>query len=301
MENNEYLKEVLESQTLKSDSDEMQSLQAHRRDVEKILRENYGNSPTIKPGGSNAKGTMIKEAYDLDVICYFDRDDNSAGETLKDIYFNIRDVFRESYYVREKPSALRLKSLKQEDYKTDFHIDVVPGRYSDESNSDTFLYRSSGEKCRQKTNLDVHIEHVKNSGVIDAIRLMKLWRVRNGLFVRHFILELLTIDLLKSKKTASLSTQLEHVWTELRDNIDDISIEDPANPNGNDLSEIFDQNVKQSLKSVALATLSMIELNGWQSVFGHVEEMESEEKVESLRQAAVAVKTPSKPWMNLDC
>jgi len=298
MDNSKYLSKVLESQTLKSDGDEMKSLQAHRKDVEKILRDNYGESPTIKLGGSNAKGTMIKEAYDLDVICYFDRDDTSAGETLKDIYCNVRDVFQKDYFVRDKPSALRLQSLNPDNYQTDFHIDVVPGRYTDENQSHTFLYRSSGEKCRQKTNLDVHIEHVKNSGVRDAIRLMKLWRVRNGLSVRHFVLELLTIDLLKNKKSVSLPDQLEHVWTQMRDNINDMSIEDPANPNGNDLSVLFDDQVKSALQSVASSTLSMIELNGWQSVFGEIEEIKSDERAEALRQAAVAVQTPSKPWVS---
>jgi hypothetical protein len=36
------------------------------------------------------------------------------------------------------------------------------------------------DKKRLKTNLDVHLDHVRDSGVIDAIRLAKLWGVRNG-------------------------------------------------------------------------------------------------------------------------
>jgi hypothetical protein len=299
MNDNEYLSKVLESQTLADHGDEMKALESHRKDVDAILRKNYGTSPTIKYGGSKAKGTMIKEAYDLDVICYFNNDDTGAGETLKDIYYNVRDVFQSTYLVREKSSALRLKSLDPGQYGIDFHIDVVPGRYTDDSKSDTFLYISSGEKCRQKTNLDVHIEHVRNSGVIDAIRLVKLWRVRNSLSVRHFVLELLTIKLLKNRKTSSLTNQLEHVWMELRDNVNDLVVEDPANPNGNDLSELFDATVKCSLSSVATSTLQMIELNGWESVFGQVEEMTSSEKVVALQQAAASVRTASKPWLPL--
>ena len=46
--------------------------------------------------------------------------------------------------------------------------------------------------------------------------------------------ELLAIELMKDKKDEDLTDQLTRFWTELRDNIDDITIEDPANPTGND-------------------------------------------------------------------
>jgi len=91
-----------------------------------------------------------------------------------------------------------------------------------------FLYRSSGEKGRQKTNLDVHIEHV---------------------------------------------------WTELRDNVEDIKIEDPANPTGNDLSELFNASVRQELSSNARRALELIERLGWEAVFGQVPEKSSRASV----------------------
>jgi hypothetical protein len=224
---------------------------------------------------------MIKEAYDLDMTCYFGRDDNGAGETLQEIYENVEAALADDYLITRKPSALRLKSKSLSDWATDFHIDVVPGRFIEEKNEDVFLYRSSGEKGRQKTNLDVHIEHVKGSGVTDAIRLMKLWRARNFLSVRHFVLELLTIKLLKGKKSLDLPEQLKHVWTELRDNVDAITIEDPANPTGNDLSELFNASVRQELSSTAKRTLEQIERSGWEAVFGQVPEKSSKSTVVS--------------------
>ena len=56
-----------------------------------------------------------------------------------------------------------------------------------------------------------------------------------GLPIRTFVLELAAIKLLDGKKNKSISTQMEHFWTELRDNSANLSVEDPANPNGNDL------------------------------------------------------------------
>jgi hypothetical protein len=61
------------------------------------------------------------------------------------------------------------------------------------------------------------------------------------------VLELLTIDLLKGKVGSGLATQLGHVWTQLRDKIDDLKVEDPANPTGNDLSPLFDAGVRAEL------------------------------------------------------
>jgi len=296
MTDNEYLKKTLTAQTLAADSDEMKTLKQHREEVETLLREKFeASSPTIRYGGSKAKGTMIKEAYDLDVICYFAHDDDTAGENLKEIYHNVKEALQAKYNVVEKPSALRLRGCDAA--KPDFHIDVVPGRFTDDEKDDAFLYRASGEKSRQKTNLRKHVEHVKDSGVLDAIRLMKLWLCRNGLSVGNFILELLTIDLLKGKASKPLSDQLQHVWTELRDNIDDLAVEDPANPTGNALSELFDSTVKGELQVTAKDTLADIEAHGWESVYGPVEEATKEAKREALQKApSIAVGAP-KPWL----
>src|SRR4051812_20971052 len=106
----EYLKEVLASQVLGDDSDEVKALQEHRADVEKLIRENFTDiALTVRYAGSKAKGTMNKESYDLDIISYVSSGDNSAGETLQDIYVNHKNVLAKKYYVEPKGSALRLK------------------------------------------------------------------------------------------------------------------------------------------------------------------------------------------------
>ena len=75
--------------------------------------------------------------------------------------------------------------------------------------------------------------------------------------VKTFVLELLTIKLLESKKGEKLSDQLLHVWGELRDNIQNLTVEDPANPTGNDLSDIFNESVKAQLSYPAAGTLKV--------------------------------------------
>ncbi|MGA7617104.1 MAG: hypothetical protein WBX15_18205 [Thermoanaerobaculia bacterium] len=297
MTDNEYLQKTLDSQTLQEEGDEMKALRQHRDDVETLLRKKFA-APIIRYGGSKAKGTMIRESYDLDVICYFDNDDASAGETLKEIYGSVKGALKDDYFIEEKPSALRLKGC--DDTNPDFHIDVVPGRFTDGDRDDAFLYRSSGEKGRQKTNLQKHIDHISDSGVRDAIRLMKLWRSRNALSVRIFILELLTVELLQGRASESLTAQLVHVWTELRDHIAAIAIEDPANPTGNDLSELLDDAIKEELRTVASDTLADIESSGWEAVFGALEQSTEAQKRDVLRQAPSIVVAAPKPWVSLE-
>lgn len=277
MTDNEYLQKILKSQTLDSDGEEMKELRSRRGAVSDKLRDKYGSGPSIRYGGSKAKGTMIKEAYDLDVICYFDNADNSAGDTLQEIYDSVAETFEEDYHIERKPSAIRLMSKDSANFGEDYHTDVVPGRFVDEDRDDVFLYRNSGEKGRQKTNLKVHIDHVKDSGAVDEIRLLKLWRARNELSVRHFVLELLTIDLLKENKDTVLTDRLILIWTEMRDNIDEMKVEDPANPYGNDLSELFNSSIKLELSNKAEETLETIENDGWEKVFGELPDEDSDD------------------------
>lgn len=286
----EYLSKILEEQTLAEDSLELAQLRERREEVEKLLRAEFGSSPSIRYGGSKAKGTMIKEAYDLDVICYFPRDDADAGGNLETIFENVRKALAKKYVAVPKTSAIRLESQTHE-YS---HVDVVPGRFVDDKNQDAFLHCTTGEKKRLKTNLDVHIEHVRGSGLVPVIRLGKLWRLRRGLSIKHFALELLIIEVVKSKKSAALEVQLKHLWETLRDDVDSVKIEDPANPHGNDLSDLLNASVRRELSSAAATTLATLARDGWEAIFGKL--TTKDDKKQALVEAARSVQNPARPW-----
>lgn len=293
----EYLIDVLASQALGDNSDEVKAMQSHRADVEKQIRNEFKDTAlNIRYAGSKAKGTMNKESYDLDIVSYVASGDDTAGQTLESIYDNHKNALSKKYMVEPKGSALRIKGCDPGNLGVDFHIDVVPGRFTDETKTDAYLYQSSGDKTRLKTNLDVHLDHVRDSGVIEPIRLAKLWKVRNGLPIRTFVLELAVIKLLEDHKKKSLSAQMEHFWIELRDNAANVCIEDPANPHGNDLSICLDDNLKNQLSAGAKRTLQQIESSGWESVYGSVQKQEKAARVTILRDAA-SVATPSRPWL----
>ena len=295
MEPQKYLETILKNQNLDADSQELKDLRKHREDVEEILHNGFPKAtPTIRYGGSKAKDTMNRESYDLDIVFYLPHDDKSAGETLKDIFENVTKVLAVHYYVEPKTSAVRLKDKQN---KIDFHIDVVPGRYVDDSKSDCFIYQNGAEKDRLKTNLDVHVDHVKYSGIVPAIRLLKLWKTRRGLRVKQFVFELLIIKLLRDKKSSTLDTQLKYVWTALKDAKEPIGVEDPANPTGNDLSE-FLKSVWPELSGRSGDSLNLLEQSGWEAIFGPVnEDTDNGGRTEDLKRAAATIIIPTKQWL----
>ena len=104
---------------------------------------------------------------------------------------------------------------------------------------------------------------------------------------------------MKKKKSSGLSTQLSHVWTEFRDKPDTLAVEDPANPNGNDLKPLLDE-CRSQLSAVASNTLWQIENNGWQSVFGELEDEDDPDddgRKQGLRASAAVVTSRTKPWL----
>ena len=292
----EYLNKILRTQTLADDSEEMQNLRAEREKVEEILRKRFsGSDMTIRYGGSKAKGTIIRDAYDLDIVCYFAHDDDTAGKTLETIYNNVHDALDEHYTIQRKRSALRLRGRNKENKERDFHIDVVPGRFVDSEKEDCYLHQDGGDKSRIKTNLDKHISHVRDSDFTPIIRLMKLWNIRNAVGAKTFILELIVIHLLKGHENDNIGVQFIRVLSELRDNASSINVEDPANPSGNDLSELLDDRVRRAMSDVAAATLAHLEAGQFHAVFGDV----SEESDKSAALAAIASSigtAGTRPW-----
>ena len=292
MTNEEYLQEILASQRFNNDDDEIKELRAERDKVEGVLRKAYGTGPSIRYGGSHAKGTMIKASYDLDILCYFASDDESAGKTLKEIHASVKSTLEKDYFVEVKRSALRLRSR---DKSTDFHVDVVPGRSVDDTKTDVSLYQADGSKDWFKTNPDKHIEHVKSSGCVEPICMLKYWARRYAIDVKTFVLELAIIEALKGCRAESLEGRLKHVLVDFRDDIDAITVEDPANPTGNDLSGLWSDGVRTTLAAVAKQTLATVEKEGWQPIFGPLQESK-EARSAAIHVAARSVTEPTKPW-----
>ena len=294
MSGNDYLKDLLASQRLYEDSDEWRALDDEAARIEAIIRHAHPHSRLMfTHGGSRAKGTMIREDYDLDEVSYFENDDCAPGETLEEIYENVAAVLAKHYTVRRKCSALRLSRKDG----SDLRVDVVLGRYVDEARADVFIPQNKESKERLKTNIEVHIAHVRESGCTDVIMLVKLWRTRNAIPVKTFPLELLVIEVLRENNWGTLEGRLRRVLTALADEIDDLHIEDPANPTGNDLSQALPDTLRGQLAKVARNTIDTADEHGWEHVFGKIDSGGSAvPRVQVLRSAAVGIAVPTRPW-----
>jgi hypothetical protein len=298
MTEDKYLTRVLEDQTLEEDGSEMKSLRQQRKAVDVLLTNQFAGTPKIRYGGSKAKGTMIRESYDLDIHCCFDHDETIAGDTLRDIYDNVAKALDKSYLIERKRSALRLTSKDPTTRGSDLHIDVVPGRFIDGDHGDVFLFQNESSKERLQTNLQVQIDHIHGSGVTDPIRLFKLWKVRQNLAIKTFALELLIVDLLKGHKDIGIDQQARLVLLSFRDCMDELTITDPANPTGNDLSELLNATVRFSLRQQAIETLNLVDTSGWQTIFGRVSEGQESDRnrLQQLQHIAMTSAMPTKPW-----
>jgi len=264
---NEFLKKLLKSQALTQQM--LGDLSSHRAEVEEVLREKFGTEPTIRYGGSKAKGTMIQEGYDLDVVCYFPRD---CDRDIDEIYKDVQKKLSGKYSVTPKNSALRIQKLDTDNATLDYHIDVVPGRFIDDKKQDTFLYVSHGDVKRIKTNLDTHIKVISQSGCVDIIRVGKLWRARNSINLRTFLLELLIIKCLESYNAKdNLQSSFKKFLEYLRDSISDVRLEDPANTN-NVVSDNWSDGERQIISSKAEEALNIVDSDSddpdkWREIF----------------------------------
>jgi hypothetical protein len=298
MNASDYLRDLLASQEMPEGCAELEALDDARDEVERLVREAYPDSNiSFTHGGSRAKGTLVNVDYDLDLPLYIECEDTAVGETLEDIYENIAALLERKFAVRRKRSALRLRSKKG----ADLRVDVVPGRYTDHTRSDAYIHQNEGQKERQKTNLEEHISHVRDSGCTEEIRLGKIWRTQHNIGIKTFPLELLVIVILTEDRTGDLEARFRRVLEAFSDRIDDLRIEDPANPYGNDLSHALTDAMRREVSKAARDTLNAVDQYGWEHVFGVVEKAQNAvPRVQVLRSAAAAAVMPTRPWSSED-
>ncbi len=197
---------------------EILALQTARDDIERVLRGAYGYGPRIYYGGSYAKDTQIRSAYDLDIVMYLPSHD---ALPLRDLFEGVQSYLaRAQFVVAPKTVALRLP------YKQGFHVDVVPGRARDGTFKYASLYRNPGSWMQ--TSLKVHIDAIRKSGIRPIVRLLKLWRVQKNVPLTTFSIEIIAVAALHGHAIVDYSIALAKVFTYLSANIGTVRLIDPA-------------------------------------------------------------------------
>ena len=166
---------------------------------------------------------MVREAYDLDIVVYFPPTDTRS---LGAIFLAVNAALVSArYIVRARTVALRLP------YQGGFHIDVVPGRAQNATFRYATLFKNQRPSSTLQTSLKVHIDAVRKTGIRDIVKLMKLWRLRQGLVWSTFALEIAVAQALQGRQKTDYAACLQTVFDFLVTDIGSMRFVDPANTN----------------------------------------------------------------------
>lgn len=250
----QYLESVLEQNKFEQEQNDETAAKRSQDIREKLFKEFGSKIYTIRYSGSIAKHTAVAGSHDVDLAVHFKHD---AFETLRAMYDAVYDFLKkEGYTVKRQKVSVGIP---------DRDVDVVPGRLimedpdscATEDKYDMNIFRTDTGSYI-KTNIVKQINHVRESGALDVIKLTKIWRDAWGAHFKSFAIELLVIKALKDFDGRGLDTKLRTVLTKIRDEIKTIRLEDPGNSNNN-VADTVDDADKDYLKKIAEKCLGYLE------------------------------------------
>lgn len=174
----------------------------------------------IRLSGSVAKGTANAGANDMDLFIAMS---STKPGSLRDIYESLNSLSVQYWPARRQNVSIGVQS-------GGYHFDLVPGRLQPGYQNWFSLWRNKAQTWTQ-TNIALQIQTVANSGRIDEIRILKLWRTLAGLDFPSFILELAVLQALHGKRLGDLANNVSAALEWLRDNMRTAQLVDPANTN----------------------------------------------------------------------
>jgi hypothetical protein len=190
--------------------------------------------------GSYAKGTGVRGSTDVDI--FISLDPQTPG-TLKELYdglYSFLDSNRLSPRRQNVSIGLNYSGVL---------VDLVPARKQAGNTNDHSIFKNKAQTWTQ-TNVQQHINMVSQSGRLDEIRAIKVWRNLHRLSFPSFYLELTVLVALynknKNQPAANVLTVLEY----LRDSFTKARVVDPANSN-NTISDDLTSSEKSFIASQA--------------------------------------------------
>ena len=152
-----------------------------------LKRWGAGHLEGVTVSGSYAKGTAIRGATlapaDVDVDLFLSLGPE-APDSLADYQARLAREMREYQPMMGNVSVKVLVD--------NVRVDLTVGRRGRESDGHTLWQHRRGTWIR--TNVKEQIRYVRESGRLEEIRLLKIWRRRQGLYLPSFCLELAAIE-----------------------------------------------------------------------------------------------------------
>src|SRR6266540_5327572 len=112
----------------------------------------------IKPSGSYAKGTAVAGSADIDLLISLSNDVLSGRTpTLSDLYHSLKNWLSHAGY------TTRLQNISIRVALPGINVDLVPAVKRPGNTNDHSVFKRKVNSWRQ-TNIDTHIDAVRNSG-----------------------------------------------------------------------------------------------------------------------------------------
>jgi hypothetical protein len=214
------------------------------------LQEWAGNVlVSVTPSGSFAKGTANRSGTDIDLFISLH---SGTTATLKEIYETLHTKMSQSGYTPKRQNVsinVRVNG---------YDVDLVPAKRQSFIGEDHSLYRRKADTWT-KTNVALHIAHVRSAGRLNESRVLKLWRSQKGLEFPSFYLELTAIDALCGRY-GGLADNVWMVFQYLRDRFQNARVMDPANTN-NCISDDLTAAEKGAVSAAAVRALQARDWN----------------------------------------
>lgn len=309
-----HLAKVLDSHKMAHVNNLLEKYKKKREELKDALEEKFKDEIATRSinSGSYAKHDAINIKYDLDLCQPFKR---GSFETLEEMADEVFNFFNEEF---EDDDLIKYKTRKQRVSTgvtfvidgDEVQFDIVPGRelveddYIETNRLNLFVRPTLLTAASStQTNIQKHIDLIKGkSDERNIIRLLKIWKVNNSKsHVKSFLVELIIIRAFDncSNIPSGQWEKLKMVMEYIRDNIQTIRLEDPANSN-NVVSDTISEIEKQQFSSDMDFILIQIEnsADNLKTYFSINEEFYSEDE-EKKKAAALEIARSgvvSKPW-----
>lgn len=224
-----------------------------RKDIVSWAGNHYAD---LFVSGSSAKGTALQGSSDLDLFLSLRP---TIPGTLSEIFADFHSTLKNiGYNVRAQNVSARIKHYG-------LQIDVVPGKRLPNTQDWHFLYTNRREdQNRIQTNVKHHINAVINSGRVNEIMALKIWRDINRLDLPSMYLEMYVLKVMHGKWSSKgrLADNFLFLLEHMASYFPNVAVYDPSsstNTISNDLLKREKQKVQrianQSLQNKYLADI----------------------------------------------
>ena len=214
-------------------------------EVKNVIRRWAGDQlASLDLSGSVKKGTAIKGRSDCDLFISLKA---NTKNTLGEIYDSLFNALAAAgFQPRRQNVSIGIR-------KNGLDIDLVPAkRHPGYLNRHSLHVRNGGTWTQ--TNVQTHINQVKNSGRTREIILTKIWCKRHGLKFPSIVLELAVIRALHGKWTYNTAANFKTVLEYLSNQFATARLVDPSNTN-NVVSQSLSAAEKRAIVNQARVSL----------------------------------------------